>query len=315
MKTFLAKFGRLILVVVVVTFLTQLLTSFVPGELDEILAPFATPEQRQEIRADLGLDEGIFVRYGRWLGDFVQGDLGKRYTGAQSSIPVGPEVRRALPVSLELMFWSQLIALGLAIPLGIIAAYRQGKVVDRVISGTAFALLALPSFALALMLAYYLGAQAGILPVLGFRPWSEGIWEHLRFMIIPAVSLAVGQLAVYLRLLRSDLIATLQQDFIAVAKAKGLKPRRILWRHALRPSSLTLITVAGLQTGALIGGTIVVEVIFGIPGMGSLIGNAIVKRQYVELQSLVAIVAIVFVLVNFLVDYLYTLLDPRVRRG
>lgn len=315
MKTFLAKFGRLVLVVVVVTFLTQLLTSFVPGELDEILAPFSTPEQRASIRADLGLDENIFVRYGRWLGDFAQGDLGKRYTGAQSSIPVGPEVKRALPISLELMFWSQLIALGLAIPLGIVAAYRQGKVLDRVISGTAFALLALPSFALALMLAYYLGARAGILPVLGYKPWSAGIWEHLRFMIIPAVSLAVGQLAVYLRLLRSDLIATLQQDFIAVAKAKGLKPRRILWRHALRPSSLTLLTVAGLQTGALIGGTIVVEVIFSIPGMGSLIGNAIVKRQYVELQSLVAIVAIVFVLVNFLVDYLYTLLDPRVRRG
>jgi peptide/nickel transport system permease protein len=314
-KTFLAKFGRLVLVVVVVTFLTQLLTSFVPGELDEILAPFSTPEQRASIRADLGLDENIFVRYGRWLGDFAQGDLGKRYTGAQSSIPVGPEVKRALPISLELMFWSQLIALGLAIPLGIVAAYRQGKVLDRVISGTAFALLALPSFALALMLAYYLGARAGILPVLGYKPWSAGIWEHLRFMIIPAVSLAVGQLAVYLRLLRSDLIATLQQDFIAVAKAKGLKPRRILWRHALRPSSLTLLTVAGLQTGALIGGTIVVEVIFSIPGMGSLIGNAIVKRQYVELQSLVAIVAIVFVLVNFLVDYLYTLLDPRVRRG
>lgn len=315
MKTFLAKFGRLVLVVVVVTFLTQLLTSFVPGELDEILAPFSTPEQRASIRADLGLDENIFVRYGRWLGDFAQGDLGRRYTGAQSSIPVGPEVKRALPISLELMFWSQLIALGLAIPLGIIAAYRQGKVLDRVISGTAFALLALPSFALALMLAYYLGAQAGILPVLGYKPWSAGVWEHLRFMIIPAVSLAVGQLAVYLRLLRSDLIATLQQDFIAVAKAKGLKPRRILWRHALRPSSLTLLTVAGLQTGALIGGTIVVEVIFSIPGMGSLIGNAIVKRQYVELQSLVAIVAIVFVLVNFLVDYLYTLLDPRVRSG
>jgi peptide/nickel transport system permease protein len=149
--------------------------------------------------------------------------------------------------------------------------------------------------------------------VVGYAPWGDGIWEHLRTLIIPVVSLAAGQLAVYQRLLRGDLLATLQQDFIAVAKAKGLKPRRILWRHALRPSSLTLLTVAGLQTGALIGGAIVVEVIFGIPGMGSLIQYAVTTRQYAELQSEVAVVAIVFVLVNFLVDYLYTVLDPRIR--
>jgi peptide/nickel transport system permease protein len=134
-------------------------------------------------------------------------------------------------------------------------------------------------------------------------------------MIIPSVSLAMGQLAVYARLLRTDLITTLQQDFVAMAKAKGLKPARILWRHALRPSSLTLLTVIGLQTGALIGTAVVVEVIFGIPGMGSLIAYAISQRQYVELQSEVAVIAILFVLVNFLVDYIYTLLDPRIRSG
>jgi peptide/nickel transport system permease protein len=311
-RTFVSKVGRLILVVFAVTFLTQLLGSFIPGSLDQILAPFATPQSRAEIRRELHLDDNVIVRYGAWAGDFVQGDLGNRYQSGGSQ-PVWPEVKRALPISLELMAWSQLVALALAIPLGVLSAYRAGKLADKITTGASFALLALPAFALALLLAYYLGARAGILPVVGYAPWGDGIWEHLRTLIIPVVSLAAGQLAVYQRLLRGDLLATLQQDFIAVAKAKGLKPRRILWRHALRPSSLTLLTVAGLQTGALIGGAIVVEVIFGIPGMGSLIQYAVTTRQYAELQSEVAVVAIVFVLVNFLVDYLYTVLDPRIR--
>jgi peptide/nickel transport system permease protein len=313
MRTFLTKVGRLILVVLVVTFLTQLLGSFVPGSLDQILAPFAKPAERAAIRQDLHLDDNVFVRYGYWLKDFVRGDLGKRYQSGASSQPVWPEVKRALPISLELMAWSQLVALALAIPLGVLTAYRAGKASDKVTTSVSFALLALPAFALALLLAYYLGARAQVLPALGYRPWGDGAWEHLKYLVIPVISLSAGQLAVYQRLLRSDLLATLQQDFIAVAKAKGLKPARILWRHALRPSSLTLLTVAGLQTGALIGGTIVVEVIFGIPGMGSLIQYAVTTRQFAELQSEVAIVAIVFVLVNFAVDYLYTVLDPRIR--
>jgi peptide/nickel transport system permease protein len=314
-KTLFSKVLRLILVIIVVTFLTQLLTSFVPGSLDQILAPFSTAQQRHQIREDIGLNENFFVRYGHWLADFSHGDMGKRYTGAQTSVSVGAEVKRALPISLELMAWAQFIAIGLAIPLGILCAYRAGKFVDKLISSLSFGFLALPGFALALLLAYYLGARWNILPALGYKNWGDGAWAHLRTLIIPAFSLALGQLAVYTRLLRTDLITTLQADFVAMAKAKGLKPGRILWRHALRPSSLTLLTVVGLQTGALIGTAVVVEVIFGIPGMGSLIGNAIATRQYVELQSEVAVVAILFVLVNFVVDYIYTLLDPRIRSG
>lgn len=313
MRKLVTRLGRLVLVVVVVTFLTQLMTEFVPGSLDQILAPFSSPEQTAQIRKDLQLDDNVVVRYVRWLGDFVQGDMGKRYTGAQSSVPVGPEVGRALPVSLELMLWAQLVALGLAIPLGVYAGYRQGKWLDRIISGGAFAFLALPSYVVALMLSYYFAARFQLVRGVGLRPWSEGVGGHLADLILPVLSLALGQAAVYLRLLRSDLVATLQEDFIAVAKSKGLKPGRVLWRHALRPSSLTLLTVAGLQTGALIGGALVVEIIFAIPGMGSLIQYAITKRQYVELQSEVAVVAIVFVVVNFATDYLYSVLDPRIR--
>jgi peptide/nickel transport system permease protein len=134
-------------------------------------------------------------------------------------------------------------------------------------------------------------------------------------MILPSVSLAIGQVAVYMRLLRTDLVATLQQDFILMAKSKGISERRVLWRHALRPSSLTLLTVAGLNVGTLIGGAVVLETIFQLPGMGSLIADAIFRRQYVALQSFVAVLAIGYVMVNFLVDILYTVLDPRIRHA
>jgi peptide/nickel transport system permease protein len=134
-------------------------------------------------------------------------------------------------------------------------------------------------------------------------------------MAMPAIALAVGQIAVYMRLLRSDMIATLQEDFITMAKAKGISPRRVLWRHALRPSSLTLLTVAGLNVGTLIGSTVVVEVIFSLPGLGSLLFEAITARQYIAFQSLVAIIAIGYVLLNFMVDVLYAVLDPRIRHA
>ena len=165
------------------------------------------------------------------------------------------------------------------------------------------------------MLAYYVGVELGWLPVSGYVKPSEDFVEHLRRMAMPAISLAVGQIAVYMRLLRSDMIATLQEDFITMAKSKGVSPRRVLWRHALRPSSLTLLTVAGLNVGTLIGGAVIIEVIFSMPGMGTLLYEAIQARQYVALQSIVAIVAIGYVLVNFIVDILYSVLDPRIRHA
>lgn len=328
MRTLLRKVGQLVLVVIVVTFLTQVLVGFIPGDVAEIVTrcnPKPTTDSETSrtqakvcadaqaaIRKEAHLDRNTFVRYGYWLKDFVQGDFGKRYNGPQSSLEVRPQVGRALPVSLEIMFWAQFVALLVSIPLGVLAAYRQGKLPDKLISSASFALLSMPGFALAFILSYYLSSKLKWLPS-GYFAWDKGTAQHLKSLVIPVISLAAGQLAVYLRLLRSDLVTTLQQDFIAMAKAKGLKPGRILWRHALRPSSLTLLTVAGLQTGALIGGALVVEFIFSIPGMGQLIGTAIGTRQVIELQSYVAVVAIVFVLVNFLVDYLYSLLDPRIR--
>ncbi|MGH2685415.1 MAG: ABC transporter permease, partial [Actinomycetota bacterium] len=155
----------------------------------------------------------------------------------------------------------------------------------------------------------------GWLPPQGYVRPSDDLVEHIRSMILPSISLAVGQIAVYMRLLRTDLVATLQQDFILMAKSKGISQRRVLWRHALRPSSLTLLTVAGLNVGTLIGGALIIEIIFSLDGMGRLVFDAISERQVVAIQSLVAIIAIAYVLVNFLVDLLYAAVDPRIRHA
>jgi peptide/nickel transport system permease protein len=305
---------HLLVVLFCVTLFVALLTSMLPGDPVNAIAGFGTDAQKEQIRDRLGLDDPIPVQYVRWVGDFVRGDLGD-YWSVTGARPVMDRVKEALPVSLQLMLYAQVLALVVAIPLGVATAYRAGSRFDRASNATAFGMLAIPNFALALVLAYYVGVRAGWLPVSGYVSPSEDLIEHFRRMAMPAIALAVGQIAVYMRLLRSDMIATLQEDFITMAKAKGISPRRVLWRHALRPSSLTLLTVAGLNVGTLIGSTVVVEVIFSLPGLGSLLFEAITARQYIAFQSLVAIIAIGYVLLNFLVDVLYAVLDPRIRHA
>jgi peptide/nickel transport system permease protein len=305
---------HLLVVLFCVTLFVALLTSMLPGDPVNAIAGFGSDAQKEQIRERLGLDDPIPVQYVRWVGDFVRGDLGD-YWSVTGSRPVMDRVKDALPVSLQLMLYAQVLALVVAIPLGVATAYRAGSRFDRASNATAFGMLAIPNFALALVLAYYVGVRAGWLPVSGYVSPSEDLLEHFRRMAMPAIALAVGQIAVYMRLLRSDMIATLQEDFITMAKAKGISPRRVLWRHALRPSSLTLLTVAGLNVGTLIGSTVVVEVIFSLPGLGSLLFEAITARQYIAFQSLVAIIAIGYVLLNFLVDVLYAVLDPRIRHA
>ncbi|MGH9290661.1 MAG: ABC transporter permease [Acidimicrobiales bacterium] len=310
----LRRLAHLVVVLFFVTLFVATLTAMLPGDPVDAIAGFASPEQREALREDLQLDDPVYVQYGRWVGNFVTGDLGNYYsvTGGR---PVIDRVRDALPVSLQLMVEAQVLALVIAIPLGVFTAYRAGSRFDKSANATAFGLLAIPNFAVALVLAYYVGVRFGWLPVSGYVKPSDDLVEHLRRMAMPAIALAVGQIAVYMRLLRSDMIATLQEDFILMAKSKGISPSRILWRHALRPSSLTLLTVAGLNVGVLIGGAVIVEVIFSLPGIGTLLYEAINARQYIALQSLVAIIAVGYVLINFLVDLLYAVLDPRIRHA
>jgi peptide/nickel transport system permease protein len=324
------KLAQLVVVLLCVTFFTFLLIRLMPGSPEDLLVPVRTdtedPEQRAvieerraQIREDLGLDKGLFEQYFTWLRGFITGDLGNEYT-VSSTRPVADSVSAALPPSAQLIVYSQVLALLVAVPMGVISAYKQNSVFDRFSNASAFGMLSLPNFALALLLAYWVGVrlnpylpEAIDIPPQGYTPFSEDPSAHIWGMVLPTISLAVGQIAVYMRLLRSDMIQTLQEDFILMAKSKGISNRRVLWRHALRPSSLTLITVAGLNLGTLIGGTVVLEVIFNIPGMGKLIAESIIGREFVTLQSCVAIVAIAFVVINAVLDIVYSILDPRIR--
>lgn len=319
------RLAGLAVVLLLVTFFTSVLINLLPGDPVTTLVPFrseateesqaAVVEAKEEIRKELNLDKSVPERYVLWLDDLRQGDFGDYYTGINAKRPVAEPLREALGPSLQLMLYSQVLALLVAIPLGVFAAYRSGTVFDRLANVSAFGLLALPNFVVALVLAFYVGTQLGWLPPEGYVNIGDNLGEHIRHMVLPAIALSAGQIAVYMRLLRSDMVATLQEDFVQMARSKGVSNQRVLWRHAFRPSTITLLTVAGLNVGNLIGGALIVEVIFGIPGLGSSIFDAINARAYVALQSFVVVIAVLYVLVNVFVDLLYTLLDPRIRHA
>jgi peptide/nickel transport system permease protein len=304
---------QLVVVLVIVTFFTSILSALLPGDPVETIAPFATAQQRTEIRDQLGLDDNIVVRYGRWLGHFVTGDMGREYAGAGIQGPsVYGIVKTSLPRSLLLMLYVQILTLLIAVPLGVYTAYRAGTRIDGIANGIAFALFSVPAYVAATLMILFLAVQHKVLPSEGWVPLSDPV-QHFKHLIMPVVAITIGQFAIYARLLRTDMVATLQEDYILMAKSKGISDRRILWRHALRPSSLTLLTVAGLNVGSLISGALIIEVIFHLNGIGYQLEQAIATRQYIALQDFVAVVAIVYVLINFAVDALYRVLDPRIR--
>jgi peptide/nickel transport system permease protein len=212
-----------------------------------------------------------------------------------------------------LMVYTQILSLAIAIPLGVLSAYRAGRRADKVISNSLFALSSVPNFAIALLLIIFVGVKFAWLPTLGYVPIAEGYWEHLKHMIMPVISLSIGLIATYTRLLRADMIAALREDYVTMAASKGLSDRRILWRHVFRPSSMTLLTSAALSMGGLIGGAIVIESIFATYGIGFEVFAAIAGRQYIALQSTVAVIALFYVFFNLVVDVSSGFVDPRTR--
>lgn len=313
MRLLLRRVLQLTGVFIVVTFFMVWLISLVPGDPATVVIPFdSTGTQREAFREENNLDEPLVEQWFLWAKDFLSGDMGSYYQSTGRT-PVSDRIGDALPVSLLLILYVQVFSLLVSVPLAVWGAYRSGSRLDKFLNAGAFGCISLPGFAVALILSYYLGVQLGWVPSEGYTRFSDGVGDHFKSMVIPVLALSLGQIAVFMRLLRSDLVSTLQEDFILMAKSKGISNSRVLWRHALRPSSLTLLTVAGLSTGTLIGGALVVEVLLRIPGMGTVIGEAVLARQYVALQSSVALIAIGFVLLNFLIDYLYTVLDPRIR--
>ena len=303
----------LVPVLIAVSLLTFLIASLLPGDLAyTILGDQATPEKVAALRHDMGLDQPIWIRYFGWLGNLLQGDLGRSFRTGQTVLQA---VTERLPISLELMVLAQVISLSIGVPLAIICAARSGGPFDRFMTGSAFAMLSVPTFLSAILLISLFAVELRWLPATGYVPFGEDPAKNLRFMVLPALTLALAEWPGIMRILRSDMIATLQEDYIALAKAKGLTASRILFVHALKPSSLTLVTITGINIGRLIGGAIIVETVFALPGIGRLLVGAITTRDLIILQGVVLLVGAGFVLINFIVDLLYAMLDPRIRHG
>lgn len=304
---------RLIATLFAVTFLTFLMVALLPGDpVDTILGtgPRA-PGIEEQIREDLNLDDPFFVRYFAWLGDAVTGDLGTSYITDQ---PVADTITSRLPVTAQLAFMSIFIAVVIAIPVGVLGAYKQGKWPDTVTSAGVQVALSIPNFIFGIFLIWLFAVQLNWLPASNWNRFSEGVFDNLKTSILPAVSLALAQMALFSRLVRSDMMATLRENYILSARAKGLSDRYILFRHALRPSSLSLMTIVGISFGALLGGTVIIESLFAVPGLGFSLIAAINGRDILVIQGITVFIAAMFVIINTVVDLLYAVLDPRIRR-
>ena len=305
---------RLVMTLLAVSFLCFMMTNLLPGDAINALIPIEAQQDREfveQVREEWGLNDPMLVRYGRWLGDAVQGDLGRSFVTGR---PVMDEIAPRLPITGELMAVTVVLALLIAVPLGVLSAYKEESKLDQSLSGAAQLGLSIPAFVLGLILIFVFAVKLRWLPATGWTRISNSVTGNMRTVALPAISLAVAEAAVYMRVVRSDMIATLQENYILAARAKGLKDRFILFRHGLRPSSLTLITLVGLNLAGMIAGTIVIERLFAIPGLGWRLFGAIFQRDYMMVQGITVLIAAFYVLVNAVVDFLYMAIDPRIRR-
>jgi peptide/nickel transport system permease protein len=298
-------------ILLVVSFLTSMLLELIPGNpAYAIIGDGATPQQVAILDHQLHLDEGVFPRYLTWLGHAVTGNLGTSITASE---PVTTLIRQAAPITIELIILSQLIALFYAFGTAIYSAYRPSGLLDRISGVISFGSISIPTFVLAVFLVLLFAVKLHWVPVASYTPLTQDLGQNLRSMVLPALTVAAAPAGIYQRLLRSDVTATLHEDFIAMAEAKGLSTARILTRHSIRPSLFSVMTLIGLTMAQALGGSVIVESMFGLPGLGALLINSINQRDYVTVQGLVIVIALAYVAVNFLLDYLYGVVDPRVR--
>jgi peptide/nickel transport system permease protein len=308
------KFGELIIVLLVVSFASFALLSLVPGDpAFVILGENATPEAYEELREDLGLNDSIFVRYVGWLGDAVQGDLGRSYRLNQD---VSTTLAERLPITIELIALTLIVGIVVSVPLGTLSAWKAGSRFDRIVTTASFGILALPSFLIAIGLIIVFAVKWGVLPATpAWVPFTEDPLQNLKNVILPVAATSLAEIAVLTRVLRSDMLQVLQSNHIETARAKGLSNRRILLRHALPQASLSLLTLIGLQIAGAMTGAVVLEQIFAIPGIGLMLLAAIQTRDLVLVQGTVLVVATAYVVINFLIDLTYQFADPRLRHG
>ncbi len=303
---------HLVAVLVLVTLAGTALTDLMPGSpASIILGPTASDEAIAALNAEYGYDQPLLLRYLQWLGNAITGDLG---VSIQSNQPVVEVLLQRLPVTLELTVLALLLSLAIAIPAAVYAASRENSMFDRIVSGLASGFMSVPVFVIGVLLVYVLGVATRWFPVAGWAPLSSGLAENLHFVFVPVLALALGEFPAFYRLLRSDVISTLREDFVQTATVRGMPRGYILRRHVLRPSSFSLITVAAVAFGRLLAGSVVVESLFALPGLGSLALQSIPAKDIPMIQGIVVLVAVTYVLINAVVDATYALLDPRMRR-
>jgi peptide/nickel transport system permease protein len=282
-----------------------------PGDpIDAMLAESMDATVKETLRKELGLDRPIPVQYAAWMGRVLRGDLGRSIRNGE---PVIENVGRRIRPSLQLALMAMIISLVIAFPVGIVSAVRRNRPVDRV--GTTFALfgICMPNFLLALILIFVFGVTLRWLPISGYTDPLDEPWAGLRSLILPAVTLGLALAAVVTRTLRSSLLDALAEDYVRTARAKGLSEGRVVRRHVLRNALIPVVTVLGLQLGTLIGGAVITEYVFALPGVGRLVVDAVFARDYPLVQGVVLLIAVGFIVSNLLVDILYGVIDPRIR--
>ncbi|MFB7225696.1 ABC transporter permease [Streptomyces sp. NPDC056227] len=304
------RLGRAAAVLLLVTLAALTLPHLMPGSpAVAALGPTATPEQITAYEAKLGLDENVLAATWRWLGDALHGNLGHSLS---TGVPVTTELADRIPVTLELFVAAQLVALCLALPVALLSAWRPGGSVDRIATAGAFVWLAIPGFVLGLLLIWIAAVQLRILPATGWTPFTEDPAENLRHLVLPALTLGLTEAAVFTRTLRGQLLDTLDQTYVAAARSRGMGTARLLLRRALRPSSLPLVTLIGIGIGTSLGGSVLVETLFGVPGVGSLAAGSINARDFPVIQAVTVVSAAAVVAATLAVDLLYRKLDPRI---
>lgn len=280
---------------------------------ERMLGESGDPELMARVRADLGLDRPLIVQYFSWAGDALRGDLGRSIMPAR--LEVSDQIMQRLPVTLELALLAMVIAVGLGVSTGILAAISRRTVWDPVLSNVANIGVAIPTFLLALLLIFVFGLWLGWLPTSGYVPPSEGIGTNLRYMVLPAVSLGVYQAAFVMRITRASMVEVLDREWVHTARAKGLPRRRVVGVHGLKMASLPITTIVGLEIGHMLAGSVIIETVFALPGLGKLVIDAIYAHDMPMVQGPILFMTVGFVVVNLAVDVLYGYLDPRIRYG
>jgi peptide/nickel transport system permease protein len=312
MLSFIIK--RIITTIPVMAFVALFVFSLLyiaPGDPAAVIAgDQATPADVEKIRLSLGLDRPYLVRFGEWLFRVLQGDLG---TSIFTSLPVTQLIGQRIEPTVSLMVLTLLLAVVVAVPMGVIAAWKAGTWIDKAVMAFAVFGFSVPVFVVGYLLAYTFALKLDWLPVQGYTPLEQGVWPWFKNLILPSITLGFVYIALIARITRATMLEVLQQDYIRTARSKGLGQRNILFLHALKNASVPVVTVIGIGIALLIGGAVVTESVFAIPGLGRLTVDAILRRDYPVIQGVVLMFSFVYVLVNLLIDLTYTLLDPRIR--